>query len=68
MTAITSDRRQDRTALREGIRARRVWYHDIDVEPGLRTRFPEDYLANPVLKAVDEANEKLQGWMDRQLS
>jgi len=67
MTTITSDRRQDRTYLREGIRARRVWYHDIDVAPGLRTRFAEDYAANPVLKAVDEANEKLQGWMDRQL-
>lgn len=48
-------------SLEVGIRARRIWYHDIEVEPGLSTRFPEDYDANPLLGAVDEGNQRLVG-------
>ena len=41
------------------VRSRRLWYHDIEISPGLRTRFPEDYELNPVLRRVDAAGERI---------
>lgn len=58
-TASTAD------SLAQQIRARRLWYHDIEVCPGLRTRFPEDYEANPVLRAVDDGNKQLLDRLER---
>lgn len=42
------------------MRARRLWYHDIELPSGLRTRFAEDYKLNPVLRGVDQGNEQLR--------
>ncbi len=46
--------------LEREVRRRRLWYHDIEIADGLRTRFPEDYEVNPVLRRVDEAGVKIQ--------
>ena len=46
------------------MRARRLWYHDIELRPGLRTRFPEDYDVSPVLRRVDEGNVEILGRLD----
>lgn len=50
----------DRAALQRDLRARRLWYHDIEVAPGLRTRFAEDYDACPALRSVDAGNDALE--------
>ncbi len=50
----------DVVSLEREVCARRLWYHDIELPSGLRTRFPEDYKLNPVLRRVDEGNEQLQ--------
>ncbi len=50
----------DGTSLEQDVRARRLWYHNIELDTGLRTRFPEDYELNPVLRRVDEGNARLQ--------
>lgn len=54
--------RTDAVSLEAGVRSRRIWYHNIDLPFGLQTRFPEDYEANPVLRAVDRANADLEAW------
>ena len=43
-------------SIEEGARSRRLWYHDIDLADGVRTRFPEDYAVNPVLERIDASN------------
>jgi len=43
----------DIASLQREVRRHRLWYHDIELTSGLRTRFPEDYDVNPVLRAVD---------------
>lgn len=50
----------DGTSLEQEVRARRLWYHDIPLDSDLRTRFPEDYELNPVLRRVDEGNARTQ--------
>jgi SAM-dependent methyltransferase len=42
-------------ALRDALRKRRIFYHDIEICDGLRTRFDEDYDEVPYLRRVDEA-------------
>ncbi|MHC5110647.1 MAG: class I SAM-dependent methyltransferase [Planctomycetota bacterium] len=49
--------------LRQEIRTRRIWYHDIEWGGQIRTRFEEDYQANPVLKAVDQGNARVREWL-----
>jgi len=53
------------SSLEQDVRARRLWYNDIEIDGQLRTRFPEDYAANPVLEAVDRSNRKTLAWLDR---
>jgi len=56
------------TALLEReLRRRRLWYHDIELASGMRTRFPEDYDVNPVLRAVDEDAAAFQTDLDAHL-
>ena len=59
-------------ALAREILDRRLWYHDVEVVGGLRTRFPEDYEVNPVLRRVDACNEaflhRMSEHMGRDLS
>lgn len=49
------------------IRERRIWYNDIEIAPGVSTRFDGDLDANPVLKAVDEGNRDTMRWLDQHL-
>ncbi len=65
MTVLKSERTKNK--LIEELRARRLWYHDIEIEPGLRTRFAEDYDVNPVLRSVDAANVRHVGRLNRHL-
>lgn len=57
----------DTKQLESEIRARRVWYHDIEVADGLRTRFLEDYEVSPVLRGVDQGNQSMLLWADQHL-
>ena len=57
----------DVASLEREVRARRLWYHDIELRPGLRTRFPEDYDISPVLRRVDEGNAEILGRLDGHL-
>ncbi len=66
--ASTSSCRVDRLELEEGVRARRLWYHDIELANGLRTRLPEDYTINPVLRRVDESVARLALRLDEHFS
>ena len=50
----------DQTVLEQGIRQRRLWYHNIEVTPGVCTRFAEDYDAYPALRSVDAGNDALE--------
>ncbi len=56
------------TTLEREARARRLWYHDIGLVDGLRTRFPEDYEINPVLRSVDRGSRSLLEWMAPRVS
>lgn len=49
------------------IRTRRLWYHDIEISDGLRTRFREDYEVSPVLRRVDEGNQAMLEWAQQHL-
>lgn len=51
------------TSLIDDVRERRIWYNDIELSPELRTRFDEDYDANPALRAVDEGNRSTLAWL-----
>ena len=42
-----------RSTVEQEARKLRLWYHDIELIEGVRTRFPEDYALNPVLERVD---------------
>ena len=55
------------TTLEQEVHRRRVWYHDVELSGGVRTRIPEDYKLNPVLRAVDEGNRKVLTWLESQL-
>ncbi len=57
----------DRRTLERQIRARRLWYHDVEVCDGLRTRFPEDGNHNPVLERVDRSVAHLSTRLSRAL-
>ncbi len=46
---------------------RRLWYHDIEVVDGLRTRFAEDYDVNPDLERVDASGRQLLGQLGDEL-
>ena len=56
------------TGIEREVHSRRLWYHDIELDGSLRTRFPEDYTANPVLRRVDQSNELTLAWMDTHLA
>lgn len=49
------------------VRRMRLWYHDIEVAPGIRTRFPDDYDVNPVLRSVDECAKQSLTLLDEHL-
>ncbi len=55
------------TSIEQEVRARRLWYNDIQITPSVRTRFPEDYDANPVLRAVDDNNRAMIDWLSSRL-
>ncbi len=57
----------DPTTLEREVRERRLWYNDIEVTGGVRTRFPEDYEANAVLCAIDRRNRAAFAWLDDRL-
>ena len=56
------------TGIERDVHSRRLWYHDIELDGGLRTRFPEDYAANPVLRRVDRSNKLTLAWLDTHLA
>lgn len=56
------------TGLEHDVYSRRLWYHDIELDGSLRTRFPEDYTANPVLRRVDRSNKLTLAWLDTHLA
>ena len=55
------------TSIEQDVRARRLWYNDIQITPDIRTRFVEDYDANPVLRAVDANNRTMIDWLGSRL-
>ena len=57
----------DVASLEREVRRRRLWYHDIELASGVRTRFPEDYDVNPVLRAVDADGVGFQADLDAHL-
>jgi tRNA (mo5U34)-methyltransferase len=56
----TLDSGIDLGTLQQEVYARRLWYHDIEIIDGLRTRFKEDYDVNPVLRSIDAATRMLR--------
>ncbi len=54
-------------SLEDELRRRRIWYHDVEVEPGLRTRFAEDYEANPVVRSIDGCSRELIAYVEKHL-
>lgn len=55
------------TKLHDEIRARRLWYNDIEVANGVRTRFEDDYEANSVLRATDRRHLEAVSWLNARL-
>ena len=48
-----------RQTMLDELRQRRLWYHDIHLPGGLRTRFDGDYAVNDVLRRVDQSCERI---------
>ncbi len=58
-TTQPSPKQIDKTKLLDQISQRRLWYHNIELIDGMRTRFEQDYEVNPVLRRVDTYTEEL---------
>ena len=52
--------------LRANTYARRIFYHDIEIANGLRTRFEEDYDEVPTLRSTDAWSRRMLEWLDGQ--
>ena len=52
--------------LRAETYARRIFYQDIEIVEGLRTRFEEDYDEVPTLRSTDAWSRRMLAWLDSQ--
>lgn len=52
--------------LRAATHARRIFYHDIEIGDGLRTRFEEDYAEVPTLRGTDAWSRRMLDWLNAQ--
>ncbi len=49
----------DKSELLAQVSKCRLWYHNIELIDGMRTRFEQDYEVNPVLRRIDDYTQEL---------